>query len=75
VRLPGYGALVALSAFNKRYEAGLYRVKDTWLYVNRGIGLQGDAAPRVRFLCRPEITILDLVPEELVIPSAAGRTP
>mgnify|MGYP001311866743 CR=1 FL=1 len=75
VRLPGYGALVALSPFNKKYEAGLYRVKDTWLYVNRGIGLQGDAAPRVRFLCRPEITILDLVPEELVLPSAAGRAP
>lgn len=62
VRLPWYGALVTLSKTGKKYEAGLYRVKDTWLYVNRGIGMEGGYAPRVRFNCRPEITVLDLVP-------------
>jgi predicted MPP superfamily phosphohydrolase len=64
VRLPGYGALVTLSATGKKYEAGLYRVKETWLYVNRGIGMEGGPAPRVRFNCRPEITIIDLVGAE-----------
>jgi len=63
VALPFYGALVTLSRFGKRYEAGLYRVQDTWLYVNRGIGTEG-STPRVRFCARPEVTVIDLVPPE-----------
>lgn len=62
VALPFYGALITLSKFGKRYESGLYRVDQTWLYVNRGIGESGDVAPRVRFLARPELTIIDLAP-------------
>jgi predicted MPP superfamily phosphohydrolase len=63
VRLPGYGALLTLARHGKRFEAGLYREQDTWLYVTRGIGMEGSPAPRVRFLCRPEVTVIDLVPE------------
>ena len=62
VRLPLYGALLTLARHGKRFEAGLYRVKDTWLHVNRGLGMEGGKAPRVRFLCRPEVTVIDLVP-------------
>lgn len=62
VALPFYGALVTLSRFGKRYEAGLYRVHDTWLYVNRGLGMEGGWAPRVRFCARPEITVIELAP-------------
>ena len=64
VALPFYGALITMSRFGKRFEAGLYRVGDTWLYVNRGIGMMGGAAPRVRFCSRPEVTVIDLVPGE-----------
>jgi uncharacterized protein len=32
------------------------------VYVNRGIGLEGWVAPRVRFCARPEITVFDLGP-------------
>lgn len=60
VALPVYGAILTLSRFGKRYEAGLYRVKDTWLYVNRGIGMEGGKAPRVRFCARPEITLIEV---------------
>jgi hypothetical protein len=63
VALPFYGAVVTRSKLGKRFEAGLYRVQDTWLYVNRGIGMEGKAAPRVRFCARPEVTVIDLVPE------------
>lgn len=63
VALPWYGALVTLSKFGKQYEAGLYRVNQTWLYVNRGIGMEGGGTPRVRFCARPEITVIELVPE------------
>jgi uncharacterized protein len=63
VSLPWYGALVTLSKYGKKYEAGLYRVGKTWLYVNRGIGMEGGHAPRVRFWSRPEVTVIDFVPE------------
>lgn len=64
VALPGYGALVTFSRFGKKYERGLYRVGSTWGYVNPGIGMEGGPAPRVRFWVRPELTVLDLTPEE-----------
>jgi len=62
VALPGYGALLTLSKFGKKYEAGLYDVSGTRLYVNRGIGMEGGGAPRVRFWARPEITIYSIEP-------------
>ena len=64
VALPFYGALVTLSKFGKRFEAGLYRVDATWLYVNRGIGMEGGDMPRVRFCARPEVTVFEIAPEE-----------
>jgi predicted MPP superfamily phosphohydrolase len=36
---------------------GLYRLGDTWLYTNRGLGT---ARPYVRLNCRPEITLFTL---------------
>ena len=60
VALPWYGALVTLSRFGKRYERGLYHEDRTFLYVTRGIGMEGEG-PRVRFCARPEVAILDLV--------------
>lgn len=63
VRLPFYGALITFSTLGKRFEAGRYQVGGTTLYVNRGLGMAGDLALRVRFLCRPEITVLDIVPQ------------
>ncbi len=62
VALPFYGALTTNSSYDKQFERGLYRVKKTWLYVNRGIGMTA-GPPRVRFLARPEITVIDLVPQ------------
>lgn len=62
VALPFYGALVTLSKFGKRYEAGLYRQGKTHLYVNRGIGMEGRHAPRVRFCARPEVTLIEISP-------------
>ncbi|MDP6633353.1 MAG: metallophosphoesterase [Phycisphaerae bacterium] len=67
VAMPFYGALVTVSKFGKKYEAGLYSISrkqpqpDMHLYVNRGIGMEG-YAPRVRFWCRPEISLIELAP-------------
>lgn len=60
VALPFYGALVTLSKFGKRFESGLHQVGNTWEYTNRGIGMEGGTAPRVRFAARPEITVIDV---------------
>jgi predicted MPP superfamily phosphohydrolase len=64
VALPFYGAIVTLSRYGKRYEAGLYRHGNTWMYVNRGIGMEGGpTSPRVRFCARPELTMIELARE------------
>jgi len=60
VALPLFGALITFSQFGKRYEAGLYREESTSLYVNRGIGMEGGFAPRVRFWSRPELTVIEI---------------
>jgi hypothetical protein len=59
VRFPGLGPVVANENIRK-YDQGLFRVQDTWLYVNRGLGTVG--LP-VRCNCRPEITEITLTTE------------
>jgi len=61
VRLPLYGAVVTLSDTGKKYEAGRYQVGSMTAYVCRGIGNEGGNVPRLRFLCRPEIAVFDIV--------------
>jgi uncharacterized protein len=64
IALPFYGALVTLSKYGKRFEAGLYHVGETRLYVNRGIGMEGGKIPRVRFCARPEVTVIEIRPAD-----------
>lgn len=61
VALPFYGAMVTFSRFGKRFESGLAYAGATAVYVNRGLGMEGGLAPRVRFCARPEVTVLDVV--------------
>jgi predicted MPP superfamily phosphohydrolase len=53
-----------ISKFGSKYQSGTYRVKDTILYVNRGVGM-GDYGfgPKVRLFCRPEIATFDIGPD------------
>jgi predicted MPP superfamily phosphohydrolase len=60
VRMPFYGALLTMSRFDKKYEMGRYEVGQTTLFVSRGVGAEPHV-PRIRFLCRPEIAVIDLV--------------
>jgi predicted MPP superfamily phosphohydrolase len=57
VRLPLYGAIYTASLTGKRFESGRRKIGALTLYVTRGIGLEGAAAPRVRFLCPPEVIL------------------
>ncbi len=60
VRVPGLGAVYASSLYGKRFEVGRYLLDRMILYVSRGIGMEGLSAPRVRFLCPPEITLWEI---------------
>jgi predicted MPP superfamily phosphohydrolase len=60
-RLPFYGAVLTSSVYGKRYEMGRYVQGDTELYVGRGLGMEGLAAPRARFLCPPEVVLVRLL--------------
>ena len=60
LRVPGYGALVTNCGLDRARARGLSRYGDAWLHVSAGLGTSPYAP--VRFACRPEATLLTLVP-------------
>jgi len=64
VCVPGWGALVTNCDLPPRQAKGLSRIAgprgDSWLHVSAGLGCSPTAP--VRFACRPEATLLTLVP-------------
>jgi len=60
VRLPWIGAIFTGSLYGRKFQAGKYRLNNLLLYITRGIGMEGAGAPRVRFLCPPEIILWEL---------------
>ena len=63
VRIPGLGPLLTFSKVPRAWASGLTEVSPgRHLYVSRGIGMERHHAPRLRFLCRPELLILTLSP-------------
>jgi predicted MPP superfamily phosphohydrolase len=64
VRLPLIGPLLTSSKLGRRYVMGHYQEGRTHLYVSRGVGFEGLAAPRVRLFCPPEIALVTLTSNE-----------
>jgi predicted MPP superfamily phosphohydrolase len=65
VRLPFVGPVLTLSAVSRTWAAGDTEIEPgKILIVSRGIGMERANAPRLRFLCRPELVIVDIVPAE-----------
>jgi uncharacterized protein len=60
VCLPFFGPLFTASLYGRRFQSGRYQLDQMVLYITRGIGLEGKAAPRVRFLCSPEIILWNI---------------
>jgi uncharacterized protein len=66
VRLPLIGPMITHSRVPHQWAAGLTDLPDGGrLLVSRGVGMERHFAPRMRFLCRPELTVIDLVPEKM----------
>ena len=59
VRLPFIGPLL-LPLNHTRYDRGWFGDGDRRLFVSTGLGT---SLPPVRFLCPPEVVVLDLVPQ------------
>lgn len=58
VSLPFFGSPLMLSSLPRRFARGLHAFGDHVIHVNPGIGMEGNHAPRIRFLCPPEIDLL-----------------
>jgi len=63
IRIPGFGPPLTLSAVPRDWAAGKTTLfGNRTLFVSRGVGLERGHAPRIRFFCRPEIVVIDVVP-------------
>ncbi|MBN2216025.1 MAG: metallophosphoesterase [Pirellulales bacterium] len=63
VRLPGFGAIQTGCDVPRHWAAGLTTLPSgAQLLVSRGVGMERGHAPRLRFLCRPQLILIDLVP-------------
>jgi hypothetical protein len=63
VRLPFLGPLITLSRVPRSWAAGKTELPGgRTLYVSRGLGMERGSAPRIRFNCRPELVVIDVVP-------------
>jgi predicted MPP superfamily phosphohydrolase len=61
VVLPIYGPPLTLTQVPRDVAAGgLHRVGGNAIYVSRGVGCERGQAPRIRFLCPPEISLIEL---------------
>lgn len=59
--VPGFGPPMTLSKVPRPVAAGgLHSLLENRLYVSRGVGCERGQAPRIRFLCPPEISLLQL---------------
>jgi|GEM_PF-449216 len=64
IRIPGLGPLVTFANIKRKNAAGLSRLNGGgYMYVNRGLGMEGGRAPRIRLFCRPEVTVITLKPQ------------
>jgi hypothetical protein len=66
LRIPLFGPVFTLSQVPGSWTSGMTLIAPgRRLIVSRGIGMERGNAPRMRFLCRPELLILDLAPSGL----------
>lgn len=63
VQIPGWGPILTLSKVPRQWAWGRTELPSgATLLVSRGVGMERAGAPRIRFWCRPEVMIVDVVP-------------
>jgi uncharacterized protein len=64
VRMPLLGPVMSHCRLSPGKAAGFSGLPGGGqLFVSRGIGMERSTAPPMRFLCRPEVAVIDLLPE------------
>jgi uncharacterized protein len=60
VVFPFFGPVITKSRLPRRFASGLGEYEGLPVHVSRGIGMERGTAPQIRFLCPPEICVLEL---------------
>jgi predicted MPP superfamily phosphohydrolase len=65
VQLPIYGPLLTFSEAPREWCGGCCVTRDDGktFMITRGVGMERERAPRLRFFCHPEIVVIDVVPK------------
>jgi predicted MPP superfamily phosphohydrolase len=65
VQLPIYGPLLTFSEAPRDWCGGCCVSRDDGktFMITRGVGMERERAPRLRFFCHPEIVVIDVVPK------------
>jgi predicted MPP superfamily phosphohydrolase len=58
----GLGPLI-LPSMGRRFPMGLHKVQNMLVYISKGIGISPLPKPLMRFNCRPEVSVLRIVPD------------
>jgi uncharacterized protein len=58
--LPFIGALYTKSSLPRSYASGLHDFGGIPINVSAGVGMERGTAPQIRFLCPPEISVIDV---------------
>ena len=65
VQLPFIGPLMTLTVAPRAWASGVTTLAPgKTLVVSRGIGMERAHAPQLRFLCRPEVVVIDVMPAD-----------
>jgi predicted MPP superfamily phosphohydrolase len=60
VVLPFVGALYTKTSLPRAYASGLHDFGGILVNVSAGVGMERGTAPQIRFLCPPEISVIDV---------------
>ena len=60
VVLPWLGAPITKMRLPRRYASGLHDYAGVPIHVSAGVGMERGAAPQLRFLCPPEISLIEV---------------
>ncbi len=61
VVVPFFGPPVTMSGLPRRCAGGLHAWNGVPLHVSRGVGMERGAAPQIRFLCPPEVCVVEVI--------------
>jgi len=65
VQIPFFGPLMTMSWVPRQWGGGCFTDIGTgaMLCISRGVGMERQLAPRLRFCCRPELVFIDVLPK------------